>query len=136
MTDVEFGDLGNSRDSPHVTVSKAMFEGFQQGRRVWLKAVLPLVQQQLTEPTVEGPQAAAAFKEKLLALQFELQSHPASNGCAPTPAQIQLTVNGQKLHLLRELETIITTRPAPPINFKSWLSNTATRYRAWLDRLN
>jgi hypothetical protein len=42
---------------------------------------------------------------------------------------------GQKLELLRELDVIIKTRPAPPINFRTWLESLHTEYKAWLARL-
>jgi hypothetical protein len=112
-----------------------MYEGFNQGRKVWLEAVLPLFEQQLAESTVEAPAAGAALKEKIVSLQARFHASLGANGCAPTQAQLQVVFNGQRLQLLRELDTIITTRPAPPINFRRWLQTTADRYRDWLARL-
>jgi hypothetical protein len=39
------------------------------------------------------------------------------------------------LELIRELDQIIKTRPAPPINFRAWLESTRAEYKAWLARL-
>jgi hypothetical protein len=40
-----------------------------------------------------------------------------------------------KLQMLRDLDQIITTRPAPPVNFKTWLETRRATYKAWLSRL-
>jgi hypothetical protein len=116
------------------------FEGFQKGRKLWLTTAIALLDSQITETTTETPEAAIALKEKLLSLRYpavgQTQDLSAvSKDCQNLQTAISAAFNGQKLQLLRELETIITTRPAPPINFKKWLQTTADRYRAWLARL-
>ena len=40
-----------------------------------------------------------------------------------------------KLKTLRDLDEIITKRPAPPVNFKNWLATLHADYKAWLARL-
>jgi hypothetical protein len=40
-----------------------------------------------------------------------------------------------KLQMLRDLDEIITKRPSPPVNFKSWLETRRANYQAWLARL-
>lgn len=39
------------------------------------------------------------------------------------------------LQMLRDLDEIITKRPSPPVNFKSWLETRRANYQAWLARL-
>lgn len=116
------------------------FEGFQKGRKLWLTTVIPLLDSQLGETTAEGTQAAVAFKERLLALRSPASNPTAevsavSRDCQNLRSTIAIAFNGQTLQLLREVDSIITTRPAPPINFRSWLKNTADRYHAWFARL-
>jgi hypothetical protein len=117
-----------------------MFKGFQVGRKLWLQTILPFFDQQLSEITTGGPEPASTFKEKFLALRYPIRTNAegdsaVSSDCKDSQTAIEATVNGQKLQLLRELDAIITTRPAPPVNFKDWLKARAQRYRAWLARL-
>ena len=48
---------------------------------------------------------------------------------------MNIGTEGLKLELLRDLDTIITTRPAPPINFRAWLEKRRDDYRGWLARV-
>jgi hypothetical protein len=36
---------------------------------------------------------------------------------------------------VRDLDKIINTRPAPPINFRAWLETKRNDYRDWRERL-
>jgi hypothetical protein len=45
------------------------------------------------------------------------------------------STQGQKLLLLRDLDQVIETRPAPPVHFNSWLKERRAAYKAWLARL-
>jgi hypothetical protein len=110
------------------------FEGYQKGRKLWLEKALVVLDSQFGETTTDGPAAAAALKEKLSLLRYPRGTSEVSKSCNSVSA-VEAAFNGQKLQLLRELDTIITSRPAPPINFKGWLQTAAERYRAWLARI-
>ena len=131
-----FEDLSFEGDSQ----AACMFESIQIGRRLWLRQVVPLLDQELTNPNPDHIEAAKQFKEKFLALKYVLAASERDkpSSVAPTCAKpvelANISVENMKLDLLRELDQIITTRPAPPVNFTSWMKEKRDRYTAWLSR--
>jgi hypothetical protein len=117
--------------------SACMYESFVVGRRLWVRRMLPFIEQELAKESLT-PQG---FNDSFLELQFELLESEKTNksSVAPTcgnPDQnVYISTQGQKLELLRQLDVIIKTRPAPPINFRTWLESLHTEYKAWLARL-
>lgn len=119
-----------------------LVESFMMARRVWLRTVLALFDEELAKPANEDQiEAARQFKEKLAALRYEFdeserkQTSVVSPVC-PKPAGVAQTLVGSlKLEVLRELDEIIGTRPVPPVNFRAWLESHRTNYKAWLARL-
>lgn len=118
-----------------------LLESFNLGRKIWMKRVLPLIEDQLSKPNDDAPSAAMMFKDKFNALQYPLEGldgrnySTVSKNCPSPQAGVEVAIAGQKLAFLRQLDSIITTRPAPRIDFKRWLQTTAERYRAWLKRM-
>ena len=113
------------------------YESFVAGRRLWLKRVLPFLDQELARQTV----SPAEFKQKFLDLTYELEDHErtpksaVSTKCANPDAKVDISTQNLKLQVLRDLDRIITTRPSPPINFRAWLESKRHDYRDWLARL-
>ena len=121
--------------------SACLFEGFEMGRRLWLRTVLALLDREVSTPIEDHIEAARQFKEKFSALRYEFnenernQASSVSPGC-PKPFESARGGPGTlKLQMLRDLDEIITTRPSPPVNFKSWLETRRANYQAWLARL-
>jgi hypothetical protein len=118
-----------------------LFESVSIGRVAWLKRVLPLLERQIAQTEYDEGSGATQFKEKVSDLMFaateEQRRKPSSisSACKAPSSFLEVTAESQKLALLRELDQIISTRPAPPINFKSWLRSTRDRYASWLSRL-
>ena len=117
------------------------FESFEMGRRIWLQQVLALLDREVSAPIEDHLEAARQFKEKFSVLSYEFnenernQASAMSPGC-PKPFQIARGISGVlRLQMLRDLDEIITKRPSPPINFKSWLETRRSDYQAWLARL-
>jgi hypothetical protein len=117
-------------------------ESMVMGRRVWLRPVLPLLDQELQRPVNDHLEAARQFKEKFLALGYEFserernQASTVSTVCKKPVEKAETMPQALKLSMLRDLDEIITKRPAPPINFKARLAARHASYKAWLDRLN
>ena len=113
------------------------FESFIVGRRLWLKRVLPLLDQELANQAL----TPVEFKQKFEALTYELEENEktgksaVSTKCPNPDSMVEISTHTLKLELLRELDQIITTRPAPPINFRAWLETKRSDYRGWLTRL-
>lgn len=113
------------------------YETFSVGRRLWLRRVLPLMDQELANQAV----SPADFKQKFLGLTYELEDHEksaksaVSSNCPNPDLNVNIATHTLKLELLRDLDQIITTRPKPPTNFRAWLENKRTDYRGWLARL-
>lgn len=113
-------------------------EGFVIGRRIWLKRLVTLLDQELSKLNGDHVEAAKQFKEKLSALSFDLDESEMNkaSSVAPEcdkPAKVaNVVMNGMKVDLVRELERIITSKPG---NFKTWLEDRRTRYSAWLARI-
>jgi hypothetical protein len=113
------------------------YETFIVGRRLWLKRVLPLMDQELANQTISPTE----FKQKFQALAYELEEHEktgksaVSSNCSDPDSFVEISTQTLKLELLRELDQIISARPAPPINFRAWLEAKRNDYRGWLARL-
>ncbi len=116
-------------------------ESMMMGRRVWLRHVLPLLEQELQRPTNDHIEAARQFKEKFAALDYEFsesernQTSSVSTLCKKPVELAEIMPKALKLRTLRDLDEIITNRPSPPVNFKSWLATRQADYKAWLARL-
>ena len=116
-------------------------ESMMMGRRVWLRHVLPLLEQELQRPTNDHIEAARQFKEKFAALEYEFsesernQVSYVSTLCKKPIELAEIMPKALKLKTLRDLDEIITKRPSPPVNFKSWLATRQADYKAWLARL-
>lgn len=117
------------------------FESMIRGRRVWLKHVLPLFEQESQQPINDHIEAARQFKEKFSALEYvfsESERNQVSSVSALCTNQMviaEMAPKAMKLNTLRELDEIITKRPSPPVNFKAWLEARHAYYKAWLARL-
>ena len=117
------------------------FESMTLGRMLWLKQAIPLLEKQIELSDGSVDPAAKQFKESVLTLNPEAslgeKQRPStvSTSCQPPSSSAQMSFQSEKLILLRELDQIISTRPAPPVNFKSWLQAKRDRYAAWLSRL-
>ena len=118
-----------------------LMESFVMGRRLWLRQVLPLIDQQLSESFEDHIEAARQFKEKFSALRYEFSESESNQSSAVFPncrkpiERAHIAPEGLKLQMLRDLDEIITKRPSPPVNFKSWLETRRATYQAWLARL-
>jgi hypothetical protein len=117
------------------------FVSFSAGRALWLRRILPLLEQQIREGANESAPGPQQFKDKVLALNLdptELDKKKLSlfsSTCTSAEWSVKATSQSQKLELLRELDQIISTRPAPPVDFKSWLETKRKRFADWLARL-
>jgi len=113
------------------------YEKFVVGRRLWVKRMLPLIEQQLANPSISPDD----FKQKLQSLAFELDDSEktgqsaVSTKCANPDSFTNISTQTLTLELNRDLDRIIKTRPAPPINFRAWLETRRDDYQAWLARL-
>ena len=110
------------------------------GKRLWLKQVLPLIDQELTTPIEDSIAAARQFKANFSTLNYEFSESErnqaaAVSGCEKPLESAEIAPNMLKLKLLRDLDEIIDKRPSPPVNFKAWLEQRRTYYKAWLARL-
>ena len=134
---VVFADLSFEGESE----AACLYESFEMGNRLWLKRVLGLLDQEVSTPIGDHIEAARQFKEKFSALQYELdesernQPSAASPTCKKPALLAHISPENLKLEMLRDLDQIITTRPAPPVNFKTWLETRRATYKAWLSRL-
>ena len=117
-----------------------LVESYEMGRRLWLKQVLALLDQELSAPIEDHIEAPRRFKEKFSALRYEFAERErnrasVSPSCPKPFGLAHITPEGLKLQMLRELDDLITKRPSPPLNFKSWLETRRTGYQGWLERL-
>jgi hypothetical protein len=116
-------------------------ESMSLGRMLWLKQVIPQLEKQIEVSDASVDPAAKQFKERVLTLNSEAslaqKQRPStvSTSCQPPSSSAEMSFQSERLILLRELDQIISTRPAPPVNFKSWLQAKRDRYAAWLSRL-
>ena len=115
-------------------------EAFVIGQRLWLKQVLALLDREVSAPVEDHIEAARKFKEKFSALRYEFDESERDQGssvpgCGKPFAIARGVPDVLNLQVLRDLDEIITKRPSPPINFKSWLETRRANYQAWLARL-
>ena len=116
-------------------------ESMAMGQRVWLRSVLPLLDQELQRPTDDHIEAARQFKEKFAALNYIFTESErnrvsaVSTDCKKPMELAEMMPKALKLRTLRDLDEIITKRPSPPVNFKNWLATQQVYYKAWLARL-
>jgi hypothetical protein len=122
--------------------SACLFESFVMTRRVWLRNVLALLEEELARPANEDQiEAARQFQEKFAAMRFEFDEHErnqtsiVSPVCPKPSRDAPPSIGPWRLQVLRELDEIITTRPAPPVNFRTWLESHRDSYKAWLARI-
>lgn len=117
------------------------FERLKMARRLWLKHLVPLLDQELAKSNPDHIEAAKQFKEKFSALTYVLEpsERDKASSVAPTCAKpgqsAAMAAETMKLELLRELDQIITTRPSPAVNFKAWLQQKRSLFSGWLSRL-
>jgi hypothetical protein len=117
------------------------FEMYVMGRRIWLRHVLALLDQEISKSSNDHIEAAKQFKEKFSALSFDSsesernQASVISPKCLKPAERAYIATQGLKLQLLRDLDQIIETRPVPPVNFRQWLVDRRARYKAWHSRL-
>lgn len=119
-----------------------LFESFVMARRIWFRTVLALLDEELSRPANEDQiEAARQFKEKFAALRFEFdesernQASVVSPACPKPSGKAETSTGPLKLEVLRELDEIISTRQASPVNFRSWLEARRADYKASLTRL-
>ena len=118
-----------------------LVESMIMGRRVWLKQVLPFLEQEMQRPISDHIEAARQFKERFSALNYEFSESERTRASSVSPLCknpieiAKMAPTALKLMLLRDLDEIITKRPSPPINFKTWLEARHAYYKAWLARL-
>ena len=107
------------------------------GRRLWVKRVLPFIESELANQSLSPKE----FKEKFLLLTFKLADNEktaksaVSSRCENPDPFVDISTQTLSLELLRDLDRIINTRPAPPINFRAWLEARRETYEVWLARL-
>ena len=117
-----------------------LFESLTSGRLLWLKQIVPLLERELAENDEQS--TAKQFREKVVALQLEIsdveKKRPStvSPSCELPATRMSSIAQPLRLELLRDLDKIISTRPAPPVNFKSWLQSKKARYAEWLSRID
>ncbi|HEU4933053.1 MAG TPA: hypothetical protein VFT48_13315 [Pyrinomonadaceae bacterium] len=116
-------------------------ESIRMGRRVWLRHVLPLLEQELQRPVNDHIEAARQFKEKFAVLDYEFSESERSQASSVSPLckkpieMAEMMPKALKLKTLRDLDEIITKRPSPPVHFKNWLAVRHADYKAWVARL-
>jgi len=117
------------------------FESMSLGRTLWLKRAIPIFDQQIEVSDASLDPSATNFKERVLTLNREAlltdkrRPSTVSPSCQRPSSSAEMAFQSERQILLRELDQIISTRPVPPVNFKSWLQAKRDRYAAWLSRL-
>lgn len=116
------------------------FEAEMMGKRLWLKRIIPFMDQELARLNfADQLEAARQFKERVAALRFRFNESERNKVSSvlpdcPKPAKAATyTAGGVNLILIREVERFIEKTPAPA-NFKSWLEEKRAHYAAWLAR--
>ena len=69
LTSVVFEDLSYEGELEPA----CLFESFQVGRKIWLRHVVPLLDQELSKPNADHIEAAKQFKERFLALKYVVE---------------------------------------------------------------
>ena len=105
------------------------YEKFVVGRRLWIRRVLPFIESELANPSL----SPLGFKKKFLSLTYKLEDSEktsksaVSSKCENPDSFVHISTQGRTIELVRELDRIINTRPAPPIDFRARKS----RPRRW-----
>lgn len=128
---VVFDDLTFDGDE----MAACQYQMILLGRRTWLQSLVPLIKTELANETV-SPQE---FKEKLEALTFPSDERTSqlveAAKCNKPESFLKHITRAQMLGLVREVDRIIKTRPAPPVDFRAWLESRRANYEPWLARL-
>jgi hypothetical protein len=135
---VVFGDLSFEGEQDQACT----FHAQAIGERLWLKGIIPVLDQEIAKSDANDQIAAATqFREKVSALRFTFDESeqnldsPVSSSC-PKPAKYATSLaRQQNLWLLHDVDQFIASTPAPPVTFKSWLEEKRKRYAGWLARL-
>ena len=129
---VIFDDLSYEGESE----SACTMAGFVMGRRLWLKRVLPVLDQEISKSNNDNVEALKQFRGKVSELSLDLEESELKKGssaaCSKLSDSATVAFNGMKMDLLSASERVIT---AKPINLKSWMEEKRARYSAWLARL-
>ena len=118
------------------------FEAQVIGKRLWLKGMIALIDQELATANFDNAlEAAKRFSEKVSTLRHRLdeseRNKPSSvSPNCPKPAkEATLVARQMNLLLIREVDRFIADNPAPAMNFSGWLHKKRSSYTAWLARL-
>jgi hypothetical protein len=118
-----------------------MFQTFVLGRKTVFKKLVPLLDRQIAELDNDRPEAIRQFKEKLLALRYEIDDNDVKELLGPFPngpaskRSAEGTIHFLQRQLLADLDSYAATPVAQRPGFKSWLLSTRQKYAAWLARL-
>ena len=125
----------------------ARFRAFVYGRRAQLARIVPLLREALAGANdADGAAAAKSFHERVSALgdradeadvKALLKEFPALDRGADLKQTIEITMNGVKREVLREVEKFALTEVEQPGagDFRAWLGASKERYERWLARL-
>jgi hypothetical protein len=118
-----------------------MFQTFVLGRKTVFKKLVPLLDRQIADVDNDQPEAILQFKEKLLALRYEIDDNDVKellgrfpNGAA-RKRSAESTIQILQRQLLADLNSYAATPAAQRPGFKSWLISTRQKYAAWLGRI-
>lgn len=132
-----FGDLSFEGEQDQACT----FHAQAIGERLWLKGIIPALDQEIAKSDGNDQIAARRFREKVSALRFTFDEteqnldSPVSSSC-PKPAKYATSLaRQQNLWLLRDVDQFMASTPAPPVTFRSWLEEKRKRYAGWLARL-
>jgi hypothetical protein len=135
-----------------VTFTDLSFEGEQEqrcsvqslemGERVWLKVLLPFLDQEIAKSgSSDQLDAAKQFQTRVSALRYtldEAEQDKASSVSATCPKLARHAIsaaNQRSQQLVREVDRFIEEKLSPSTTFKSWLEEKRASYAAWLARL-
>jgi hypothetical protein len=118
-----------------------MFQTMVLGRKTVFRKLVPFLDRQIADGDNDRTEAIAEFKEKLLALRYEIDDKDVKGllGSFPNGAVSKRNAEGtirfmQRL-LLADLDNYAQSPVAHRASFKSWLAATRQTYSAWLARL-
>jgi hypothetical protein len=109
--------------------------------RIKFRNVTEKKDQQMSMDSADAWVSAAQLRQQISNLKAVVPSEllskksSVSSSCTPPGLRIEASFNAMRLRLMRELDQIISTRPAPPVDFKQWLRTTRNSYASWLGRL-
>jgi hypothetical protein len=117
-----------------------MFQTFVLGRRTVFKKLVTFLERQIAE-LEDQPDVIAQFKERLLALRYEIDDNDAKELLGPFPnaraskRSAEGTIHFLQRQLVADLNSYAATPAAQRPGFKSWLVSTRQKYAAWLSRI-